>query len=366
MASVKAQWWRSMVRWTAILPVVAAVALIFSWGRHPATWVLVIEAFLLVASVLSAVQHAEVIAHRVGEPFGSLILAVAVTVIEVALIVTLMLSGSGDTSTLPRDTVFAAVMLTMNGIVGLSLLVAATKFKLASFNPEGTGSALGSVILLAVLTMVFPRFTTSESGPRFAWAQLVFVAVSSLVVYGLFVFTQTVRHRDFFLPTGTEQDDDAHDNMPSKRATAVSFGLLLISLAAVVGLTKIESPAIEAGVRVMGFPDSFVGVIIAIMVLLPESIAAVKSASADRVQISMNLGFGSAMASIGLTIPTLAIASHWLPTSLTLGLEPLQIVLLAVSAMVAVLTVVPGRAKTLHAALHLVLLAAFVFLAAVP
>ena len=360
------QWWRGLVRWTTLLPILAAISLALTWGRHPAVWVLVIEAFLLVASVLSAVQHAEVIAHRVGEPFGSLILAVAVTVIEVALIVTLMLSGKGDTSTLARDTVFAAVMLTMNGIVGISLLVTATKFKLAAFNSEGTGSALGSVVLLATLTMVFPRFTTSEAGPRFAEAQLIFVALSSLVIYGLFVFTQTVRHRDFFLPPGTEKEADTHDNLPSKRATASSLVLLLISLAAVVGLTKIESPALEAGVRWLGFPESFVGVIIAMMVLLPESITAVRTAVEDKVQISMNLGYGSAMASIGLTIPTLAIASHWMPIQLTLGLEPLQIVLLAVSAFVAVLTVVPGRAKTLHATLLLVLLAAFVFLAAVP
>ena len=359
-------WWRGATRWTTIMPIVAALALIFTWGRHPAPWILAIEAVFLVASVLSAVQHAEVIAHRVGEPFGSLILAVAVTVIEVALIVTLMVSGKGDTSTLARDTVFAAVMLTMNGIVGISLLITATKFKLASFNAEGTGSALGSVVLLATLTMVFPRFTTSESGGRFVESQLIFVAVSSLVIYGLFVFTQTVRHRDFFLPPGVEEDVDAHDNLPSKRATAAALVLLLISLAAVVGLTKIESPAIEGAVRWAGFPESFVGVIIAMMVLLPESITAVRTAVDDKVQISMNLGYGSAMASIGLTIPTLAIASHWLPIQLTLGLEPLQIVLLAVSAMVAVLTVVPGRAKTLHATLMLVLLAAFVFLAAVP
>ena len=357
--------WSGLRRWTTWMPVIAMVALVLTWGRHPGPLILALEAILLAGAVLSAVTHAEVIAHRVGEPFGSLVLAVAVTVIEVAMIVTLMISGKGDTSTLARDTVFAAVMITMNGIVGLSLLVGARKYSLAVFNPEGSGSALGSVILLSSLTLVLPRFTTSEPGPELAYSQLIFVAVASLAVYGWFVFTQTIRHRDFFLPPGMG-DEESHAGPPSRRATIASSVLLPVSLIAVVGLTKVESPALEAGVAWLGFPPSFVGVVIAIMVLLPESIAAVKAAARNRTQVSLNLGYGSAMASIGLTIPTLAIASHWLPGQLNLGLQPIQIVLLITSAVVAVLTVVPGRAKTLHAGLHLVLLAAFLFLAVVP
>jgi len=360
--------WRGLLHWTTITPIVSFIVLVPSWIWHPAPWVMAIEAVFLIASVLAAVHHAEVIAHKVGEPFGSLVLAVAVTVIEVALIVTLMISGKGDTSTLARDTVFAAIMLTMNGIVGISLFVGAVKHHLAVFNPEGTGSALGAVILLACLSLVLPRFTTSEPGPRFVSAQLIFVAIASLVIYALFVFTQTIKHRDFFLPVADAPIEDAgtHAGPPGPMAWTTSIILLPIALICVVGLTKVESPAIEVGVRALGFPPSFVGVIIAIMVLLPESIAAVKAAAQNRTQISLNLGYGSAMASIGLTIPTLALASPWLPTQLTLGLTPMQIMLLAVSSMVAVLTVVPGRAKTLHASLQLVLLAAFIFLAIVP
>jgi Ca2+:H+ antiporter len=283
----------------------------------------------------------------VGEPFGSLILAVAVTIIEVALIVTLMMSNTGNVSTLARDTVFAAVMITMNGIVGISLLVGAKKYHLTKFNPEGTGAALGSVVLLATITMVLPRFTVSDMAPRYVGPQLAFVAVASLVVYGFFVFTQTIKHRDFFLPVAKEKEVHAH--APSLSTTLTSVVLLPIALISVVGLTKIESPAIEAGVSWLGLPASFVGVIIAVMVLMPESIAAVRAASQNRTQISLNLGYGSAIASIGLTIPTLAVASIRLPTPLTLGLEPIQIVLLITSTIVAVLTVVPGRAKTLHA-----------------
>ena len=326
---------------------------------------------LLIGAVLAAVHHAEVVAHRVGEPFGSLVLAVAVTVIEVALIVTLMLSGGEGTSTLARDTVFAAVMITVNGIVGLSLLIGALRHHLAVFNAEGTGAALATVITLAGLTLLLPRFTTAEPGPEFSASQLAFAAVASLTLYALFVFTQTVRHRDFFLPVENgegpvDEDGDGHADPPSDRAARTSLGLLVVSLVAVVGLAKVESGTIEDLVSAAGLPHAFVGVVIALLVLLPESIAAARAAARDKVQVSLNLAYGSAMASIGLTIPTLAVASIWLDGPLDLGLEPMQIVLLSLSAVVGVLTVVPGRAKPLQGAVHLALFSAFVFLAIQP
>ncbi len=360
---------RPWLHWTLSLPTVAVLLLALTWGRDPGGVILAIEAFFLIGSVLAAVHHAEVVAHRVGEPFGSLVLAVAVTVIEVALIVTLMLTGKGDTSTLARDTVFSAVMLTMNGIVGLALLVGARRHHQVVFNAEGTGSALATVITLAGLTLVLPRFTTTEPGPEFSPAQLAFAAVTSLALYGLFVFTQTVRHRDFFLPTrpdGGVLDADDHAEPPSNATALTSLGMLLASLVAVVGLTKLESPVIEAGVEALGFPPSFVGVVIALLVLLPESMAAVKAAGRNRVQTSLNLAYGSAMASIGLTIPTIAVASIWIPGPLALGLEPVHMVLLFLSAVIAILTVTPGRARTLQGWVHLVLLAAFLFLSIAP
>ena len=358
-----------LLRWTTIFPALAFIALLLSWSRDLPWPVLAIEAVAMVVTVMAAVHHAELIAHRVGEPFGSLILAVAVTVIEVGLIVMLMVSGKGDVSTLARDTVFSAVMLTMNGIVGLALMVGAVKYRLAVFNSEGTASALGTTITLAGLTMVLPRFTTSNPSPSFIPGQLIFVAVASLLLYGGFVFTQTIRHRDFFLPPGDTDnvdEDGPHARKPSNKRTALSLGLLLVSLVSVVGLAKVESPAIQAGVTAARLPPSFVGVILAVIVLLPESIAAVRAAAANRTQIALNLGYGSALASIGLTIPVMAVISQWLPGPLTLGLPPLQIVLLAISAVVAVLTVVPGRAKTQHGVIHLVLLAAFIVLSIMP
>lgn len=357
--------------WTKLAPPVAVVVLALSWGKHPGTVAALAIGIFLIGAVLSAVHHAEVVAHRVGEPFGSLLLAVAVTVIEVALIVTLMIGGGGGTSTLARDTVFAAVMITVNGIAGLSLLIAAMRYRMAEFNPEGTGSALMTVVALATLTLVLPRFTTSNPGPEFSSSQLTFAAVASLALYGIFVFTQTVKHRDFFLPVDTEHgpvdaDGDGHADPPSNRAALSSLFLLLLGLVAVVGLAKVESYPIEDAVEAAGFPHSFVGVVIALLVLLPESIAAGRAAARNRVQISLNLAYGSAMASIGLTIPAIAIASIWLDGPLVLGLEPTQMVLLLVSVIVAVLTVVPGRSKTLQGFVHLVLLAAFVFLAIKP
>jgi Ca2+:H+ antiporter len=349
-------------------PLLAALALLLTWGRALPSWLVAVIAVVLAGAVLSAVHHAEVVAHRVGEPFGSLVLAVAVTVIEVALIVTLMISGGDNTSSLARDTVFAAAMITMNGILGLSLLLGALRFDLVHFNAEGSGGALATVTALATLSLVVPTFTTSQPGPQFSGPQLVFAACSSLFLYGAFVLTQTVRHRDFFLPVTSSGDlaEDAHANPPTPKATWTSLGLLMVALVAVVGLAKVESPAIESAVRAAGYPPSFVGVVIAMLVLLPETLAAAQAARRNRIQISINLALGSAMASIGLTIPAIAVASIWLDGPLLLGLGATQMVLLALTIVVSVLTVVPGRATRLQATVHLMLFGAFIFLSIKP
>ncbi len=320
-------------------------------------------ALVLVAAVLSAVHHAEVVAHRVGEPFGSLVLAVAVTVIEVALIVSLTASGGAKAETLARDTVFSAVMITTTGIVGVSLLSATLRRPIVKFKSEGAGAALASIGALAVLTLILPTFTTSSRGPTFTAGQLTFAAVSSLGLYLLFVFVQTVRHRDYFLDQNSPKG--AHD-VPRSSHAVLSLGLLLVSLVAVVGLAKILSPAIERAVLSAGLPVAFVGVLIAMLVLLPEGIAALRAGRRGRVQTSLNLAFGSAMASIGLTIPTIAVAQIWSSTRLQLGLGPVQMVLLALALFVATLTVVPGRATLQQAGVHLAVFAAFLAVSVAP
>lgn len=352
-------------RWTTIVPIAALGVLAPTWSAEPEGPVLLLVGVLLAGSVPAAVHHAEVIAHRVGEPFGSLVLAVAVTVIEVALIVTLMVSSDSNTASLARDTVFAAVMLTTNAIVGLSLLAVTIRGGVAEFNAEGTATALATVLTLASLSLVLPKFTTSEAGPEFSTEQLAFAALASLTLYLLFVFIQTVRHRDFFVESETSKTVELHEG-PSKRQALQSIGLLLVALVAVVGLAKVESPAIEDAVAAIGAPQSAVGVVIAILVLSPEAVAAVRNARRGRVQTSLNLALGSAMASIGLTIPAIAIASIWLEGPLVLGLDPTQMVLLALTAVVGALTVLPGRATLQEAGVHLVLAAAFVFLAINP
>ncbi|MFC9877921.1 calcium:proton antiporter [Nocardia salmonicida] len=356
-------------KWTMYVPILAALVLVLSWGRSVPGLIVALVSIALVGAVLAAVYHAEIVAHRVGEPYGSLVLAVAVTVIEVALIVTMMISGGDKAASLARDTVFAAVMITCNGIFGLVLLVGALRRRVAVFNAEGTGAALATVATLATLSLVLPTFTTSAHGPEFSPAQLAFAAVASLALYGLFVMVQTVRHPDDFLPVedgGAVDDSDDHSHAPSNRAALISLGMLVLALVCVVGLAKVVSPALESAIASAGLPPSAVGVVIAMLVLLPETIAAVNSARRNQVQIGLNLALGSAMASIGLTIPVIAIATIWLSGPLVLGLGATQMVLLALTVVVGTLTIVPGRATLLHSGVHLALFAAFVFLAASP
>jgi len=359
--------WTAWLRdWTVVVPFIGAIGVALTWAvKDIGTVLALVIGLLLAASVLAAVHHAEVVAHRVGEPFGSLVLAVAVTIIEVALIVTLMLSGGPDTFSLARDTVFAAVMITCNGILGISVLIAALRDRVATFNAEGTATALATVATLTTLSLVLPTVTTSAVSQQFTGSQLTFAAIASLILYGVFVLVQTVRHRDYFVPAGDDQLANASD-APSDRRAFLSVGLLLVALIAVVGLAKVESPAIERGVFAIGAPPSAVGVVIALLVLLPETLAAVRNARRGRVQASMNLALGSAIASIGLTIPTIAVASIWLDGPLILGLEPTQLVLFAITMLVGSLTVLPGRATVQEGAVHLVLLGAFLFLAVIP
>ena len=324
-----------LTRWTVAVPVLGAIIVAVTWGYQPPTAVLALVGLLLAGCVFAAVHHAEVVAHRVGEPFGALILAVAVTVIEVGLIVMLMVSGGSDTSTLARDTVFAAAMITCNGIVGLALLVGSLQPGVASFKPEGTAPALATVATLATLTLVLPTFTTSTPGPEYSAEQLGFASVASLALYLLFVFVQTVRDRVDFLPAETDiSDGEKQAGSPSGREALASLGMLVVGLVAVVGLAKVESPAIEGAVAAIDAPPSAVGVMIALLVLLPETLASVRNAQRGRLQISLNLAFGSAMASIGLTIPTIAVVSIWLPGRLVLGLNATQIVLLVLTVAV--------------------------------
>lgn len=351
--------------WSVAVPVAACGMLVAIWGLVPGALLLACAATALIASVLVAVHHAEVIAHRVGEPFGTLVLALAVTVIELSLIVSMMLSGGVESSALARDTVFATVMIICNGVVGLCLLVGSLQHRVIDFRVEGTTPALAVLATLTTLTLVLPNFTSTTAGPTLSGSQLVFAGVVSLVLYGVFVFVQTVRHRDYFLPEGDGSTGE-HAQRPSLFATVASLVLLLVSLVAVVGLAKILAPVIETAVDGAGMPNAVVGIAIAMMVLLPETMAAVRAARRNLMQISFNLALGSALATIGLTIPAVAVTAIALDLPLDLGLPAKEMTLLALTLLLTSMTLAGGRATVLQGSVHLVLFAVFLFLSMVP
>ncbi len=352
--------------WSIALPVVACIVLAAIWERPLGLTLVSFVVVTLIAAVFAAVHHAEIIALRLGEPFGTLVLALAVTVIEASLIVALMLAGGEATSALARDTVYATVMIICNGVVGLCLLLGALRYRVLEFRVEGTNPALSVLATLAILTLVLPTYTTTTPGPTLSTSQLVFIGIVSLALYAVFVFVQTVRHREYFLPVEAAGVEEPQLEMPSTSAAWTSFVLLLFSLVAVVGLAKSLSPAISAAVENASVPHAVVGIAIALMVLLPETWAAARAALRNRMQTSFNLALGSALATIGLTIPVVAATSLLLGLSLDLGLPDKEIALLALTLVISVMTLSRGRATVLQGAVHLVLFAVFLFLAVVP
>ncbi|MBI3868258.1 MAG: ionic transporter y4hA [Verrucomicrobia bacterium] len=317
-------------------------------------------------AVFVAVHHAEVVAHRVGEPFGTLVLALAVTAIESSLILSMMIAGGQDMAVLARDALYAAVMIICTGVVGLCLLLGGLAHREQTFRVEGAGAGLAALIVLAALTLVLPAFTTTTPGGTYSPSQLVFVAVSSAVLWGIFVFVQTMRHRDYFIPAANSSDPEVHAEPPTNGQAWASFGFLLLSLGSVVGLAKLLSPTIERTVAAAHAPRAVVGMVIAALVLLPETWAAVRAARANRLQTSMNLAVGSALASIGLTVPLVVLASISFDLPLVLGLAPKEMSLLAVTFLVSAITLGTGRTYVMQGAVHLVLFAAYLFLALVP
>lgn len=349
--------------WSAT-PIVACLILGAVWGRSLGWPFVSLIGLTLVAAVLASVHHAEVVAHRVGEPFGTLVLALAITIIEVALIVSMMLSGGAGVSVLARDTLFATVMIVCNGVVGLCLLAGSLRHHVLEFRVEGTSPALSVLTALTAMTLVLPSHTTTAPGPQYSEAQLAFAGVMSLCLYSVFVFVQTVRHRDYFLPVGTGGDE--HAPRPAASVALMSLLMLGLSLGAVVGLAKMLSPAIRATVEAASAPVAAVGVVIALLVLLPETSAALRAALRNRMQTSLNLALGSALASIGLTIPAVAAVSILIDRPLALGLDAKETALLAITLLVSATTLASGRATVLQGAVHLVLFAAFAFLSVVP
>ncbi|RQO73900.1 ionic transporter y4hA [Pedobacter sp. KBW06] len=351
--------------WTIAAPIIAWVAY-FGMSLDLGNLYAIVLAAALIGGVLAAVHHAEVVAHQVGEPYGTLLLALAITVIEVALIVSLMLTGGPDTAALARDTVLAAVMIILTGIIGMCLLVGGARFKEQVFSLQGVSAALVTLTAIMVLTLILPNYTTSIQGPEYSPVQLGFVAIISLVLYGTFVLVQAVRHRDFFLPPEADGNEDIHADPPGKKVALLSTLLLLVCLGVVVLLAKALAPDIENAVLKAGAPKSLVGVIIAAVVLLPEGLAAYRAARKNRLQTSLNLALGSALASIGLTIPAVAIVSMVTGMTITLGIDMKSTVLLLLSQFTIMLSLATGRTNILQGVVLLVIFAVYLFTIVAP
>ena len=351
--------------WAIIVPLLGLGASFF--GAPDNGILTAIVAAILGAAVLSAVYHAELIAHRVGEPFGTLILALAVTIIEASLIVSMMLSDGEAAKALARDTVFAAIMIVLNGIIGVCLLVGGRRHTEQRYTQYGVSAGLAMIATLAALVLVIPNFTTSEAGPYYSNKQLIFVSVISLIIYATYVIAQTIRHRSYFLPKDFDEEAPIdYGPQPQGMVLTSIFGLLVAALVAVVLLAKALSPAIKEGVASIGAPAATVGIIIAALVLMPEGLAAARAAQQNKLQTSLNLALGSALATIGLTIPVVAVVALTLDLNLVLGLDAKSTTLLWLTLFVSSLSLGTGRTTVIQGTIHLVIFAAFLFTTLVP
>lgn len=318
---------------------------------------------ILFGTVFAAVHHAEVIAHKIGEPYGTLLLTLSVMVIEVSLIATIML-GDKAVPTLARDTVFAVIMIVCNGLVGICMLSGGLRFREQEFQVTGVKVYLSVLIVLATITLILPNYTQTAPGPVYSASQLAFVSVVTLVLYGVFLYTQTVLHRDYFI---VESDEEAAGHASAPMGELVlSVALLLGSLLAVVLLAKKFSLVVDAGAAAIGAPPAFAGVVVALLILLPESVAALSAARKNDLQKSVNLALGSSLATIGLTVPVVATAAYLLNQPLVLGLEARDMVLLVMTLLVSVLTFATGRTNVLFGLIHMLIFAVFIFLVLVP
>lgn len=349
--------------WTFAVPIIAWAILAIAYLAPGIPLFPVVLSFGLLGAVIAAVHHAEVIAVKVGEPFGTLVLALSITTIEVALIVSMMLSGGDETMGLPRDTLFAAVMIILNGIIGLSLLIGGRRNSIQQFNLEGTTDALITMSVIIVLTLVLPNFV-GPTGPTISPLQLGFLSVITLAMFIAFTVFQTVLHRDYFiLDTGSADTPHAK---PDMKTTLTSLVFLLISLVAVVLSAKSISPTLEALLGQVGAPAAVLGIIIAAIVLLPEFGASVRAASQNRLQTSLNLAIGSAIASIGLTIPVVSVIALYLGWPLELGLDARSTVLLTLTLFVVAMSLRTGNTTLQPGVVHLLLFITYLFFSVAP
>lgn len=324
-------------------------------------------ALLLAIAVFSAVHHAEVLAVYFGEPLGSLLLAIAITVIEVGLIISFLFTDTPGAEFVARDTIYSTVMIVLNGVVGLCLIAGGRRHYEQVFQRRGVSSALAILGTLTIFTLIFPNYTLSAAGPYYSTKHLLFIAIVVLVLYAVFIFVQTVRHRDYFIDSVDDEEVQDYETIrPDGMTALIASVLLLIALASVVLLAKGLSLPIGQLLQQAGLPTSFLGVVIALIVLMPEAMASLRAAIGNKLQISLNLALGSAIATIGLTVPIVSLVALYFQKNLPLGLDPINVVLLVSTLFISTLTLSTGRTTVLHGAVHLVIFAVFLFVSAFP
>lgn len=313
-------------------------------------------------------HNADLIAKRVGPALGTLVLALSVTVIEVVFIINMMKSSSQNAPTIARDAVFAALMIVTNGIVGVSIWLGGIKHKELGFQTVGTSSLMGVLVTLAGLTMVLPNYTTSTVGPTYSSSQLIFVSIAALSIYLALVWAQTISYKSYFVSMTDNEfmQLEKKNYVPSKNKAILSFVRLILSLIAVIGLAKLLSPTMEEGLHFLGAPPASIGIVIALLVLAPETWAALASAQANQLQTSLNLALGSGAASIALTVPAVSVYSLVTNQPILLGLDPKNMAFLILTFVAGGFTFGAGRATSLHGIVHIVILVGYLVLSFIP
>lgn len=342
-------------RWLADLANPAWFGLMFGW---------LFGAILL--SAFALVRHADSLAVRLGEPLGTLVLTLAVTGLEVMMIAALMYTGQGNPS-LARDTMFAVVMLVLNGLVGVCLLAGGLRYHEQTYNLYGANAFLAVIIPLAVLAMVLPTFTVSSPGPTLSPLQSTFLILMSVGLYGVFLAIQTLRHREYFVVPSAADSKDEHPADVVHHGLEVHSGayhcvLLIAYLLPVVILAKQLAVPIDYGVRTLGAPPALGGLLVAVLILSPESLAAIRAALANRLQRSINLSLGSVLATISLTVPAVLAIGFVTGKTIVLGLDPVNITVLVLTLVVSILTFALERTNVLLGAVHLLLFLAYLIL----
>jgi Ca2+:H+ antiporter len=357
----------------AALVLVMTVVFAEAWLERAPAWLTayalpVLATVLLIGCVFAALHHAEVVGERVGEPFGTLTLTLSVTIIEVTIVASMMLNEENN-PTLAREAIFSVVIIVCTGLTGLCLFIGALTHFEQDLQPKGTAAYLTVIMALAVTTLVLPNYTTSERGAYYSTGQLIFVSIISILLYGAFLFVQTVRHRDHFseVPHDTDQPLAAHAR-PSSRAAFVAFVGLLASLLGVILLAKKVAVGVESGLArlPLASPDAITGAVIALLVLTPEALAAIRAAARNALQTSLNVALGSALATIGLTVPAVAVASMMSGQPILLGLDARDQVLLMLTFAISVVSFGTGRTNVLSGLVHLVVFATFVLFLFLP